>query len=1002
MSLRHFNQVSLVVLSVLLVVLSVFAAEAGAQTNTVTLTGVATDDTGGALPGATITATNLATGLVRTVVADSGGRYTVVGLPPGAYDARAELAGFTAVVQRAQQFQVGQTVTLDFKLKVGALSEIVEVTAEVPVVQTESNQLTRVVRTEEVDRLPSLTRDFTQLATLSPGVTVAANNVTIGNGPANGTGFQIDGTSMQAPTVGGAAIQLVQDWVQEFSVLSSQFPAEFGTAQNGVINAVTRSGTNRTTGRVSGYFQDDAMNAKLWRATTKNPFGQQRTGAQLGGPILKDRLLYFAGYERNHSLTHVPVSISPVFVSVVPNLSLNAAGTQAVGTVEQDTVIHSIIAKVDYRPSDSHTLTPRLIVRKFGQSANGSATATNVPLTASRGPQNQLNDSAQVAWTWVMSSSSLLDSRVEFRRNHVQNGCFAAPTLFGWSTSVTKIDTPTLVYPSGGPTLGCNGRWGDAFERGWFINEAFTSIRGSHTLKVGGLFQRPVNHVVETQNQNGRYTMPSVALFNLNIPATYPIGYAINFEPGDHPGWALGGGQIGLFAQDTWRLGREVTLSLGVRYDAENKLSTVNGLVDDMRAPYNTNLNHVDPNKGAVAPRLGFTWAPGGTGRVAIRGGFGVFYDTSHNATFAGWAGQIGNPLLPDGLLMNIASNNATLNPYCLGNTRCVGGVPADLQNALRQVMAFAIANNTAPNLAATSVTINGVTTPLPGVAVTPIPLSLGHIAQDVKMPYTRQETIGAQFDLGRGLFGSADLKFIQGRDQYILHNVNIGSDGRIINPVFQALNELGNGGVLDVKQLLVELGYRSTRANVQLAYALGSARNNSINNFGNGVAGTPSTNPFDYSVDVGPATSDQLHILNVSGNVVLPWGISLAPLLRATSGIRVNPVTNGRPSPAQGCQVYFSQCYPFNTTTGQVVPRNSFIGEPNWTLNARLSKEVELGTRRLTAMLEVFNVTNHLNYTGYNGNIGGTTGLVSDLSGIVPNAADLMRQVQIGFRFDF
>ena len=160
------------------------------------------------------------------------------------------------------------------------------------------------------------------------------------------------------------------------------------------------------------------------------------------------------------------------------------------------------------------------------------------------------------------------------------------------------------------------------------MNEAFTTTRGPHTLKVGGLFVRPVNHVVETQNQNGRYTMPSLALFNAANPATYPIGYAISFEPGAHPGWALGGSQYGLFAQDTWRLGQGLTLSLGLRYDAEAKVSTINDAVDAMRAPYNTHLNHVDPNNGNVAPRIGFTWAPGGTTRLAIRGGFGVFYDT--------------------------------------------------------------------------------------------------------------------------------------------------------------------------------------------------------------------------------------------------------------------------------------------------------------------------------------------------------------------------------------
>ena len=190
----------------------------------------------------------------------------------------------------------------------------------------------------------------------------------------------------------------------------------------------------------------------------------------------------------------------------------------------------------------------------------------------------------------------------------------------------------------------------------------------------------------------------------------------------------------------------------------------------------------------------------------------------------------------------------------------------------------------------------------------------------------------------------------------------------------------------------------------MQVAYALGSASNNSITiYFANGIGQTPATNPFDYSVDQGPASNNQLHILNVSGSLLLPWDISLAPLFpRATSGIRVNPVTNGRPSSAQGCQVYYSQCYPFNLTTGQLVGRNTFIGEANMTISARLSKDVLIGTRRATGMIEAFNLTNRVNFTGYNNNIGGTTGLVTDLNGIVPNAADLMRQVQIGFRFDF
>ncbi len=978
-------------------------AVAGAQTNTVTLAGVATDDTGGALPGVTVTATNTATGLVRTAITDSAGRYTVLGLPPALYDVRAELQGFAPVVQRAQQLQVGQTVTLDFKLKLGALSETVEVTAEVSVVQTESNVLTRVVRTEEVDRLPSLTRDFTQLANLTPGVTVSANNVTIGNGPANSTGFQVDGTSMQAPTMGGTAIQLVQDWIQEFSVLSSQFPVEFGAAQSGVVNAVTRSGSNRTQGRAFGYFQDEALNATLWRATTKNPFGQQRSGAQVGGPILRDRLLYFVGYERNHSLTNIPVSISPIFVGNVPDVTLNAAGTQAVGTVEQDTTVHSIIAKVDYRPGSAHTVTPRVIVRKFNQSANGSATATNVPLTASRGPQYQLNDSSQVAWTWVMSSSSLLDTRVEFRRNHLQNGCFAAPSLFGWPTSLTAINVPTFVYPSGGPTIGCNGRWGDAFEEGWFVNEAFTTNRGPHTLKFGGVFVRPVNHVVETQNQSGRYTMPSVELFSEANPLTYPLAYALSFEPGEHPGWALGGSQFGLFAQDTWRLGQELTLSLGIRYDAEAKVSTINEDVDSMKPPYNTHLNHVNPNLGNVAPRArihvgAWRYQAGGDSRRlrdVLRHG------QERHVRGVGRAG--GQSALPgrrahehrleqrdaESLLSRqhpVRRRGAGGSPEC----PATGDGVRDYQQHRAKPGGHLCHRERGDNRVARR---GGQSHPLERRAHRGEPQDAVHTSGDDRRTVRSRQGFfrvsRPEVHPGAGPVHSSER---QPDDRRPDHRSGVSVAEQAGQWWCAGRQAAVGGGRLPIGE-----------ANkMQVAYALGSASNNSIGNLANGIGQIPATNPFDYSVDQGPASSDQLHILNVSGNLSLPWGISLAPLFRATSGIRVNPVTNGRPSPAQGCQVYYSQCYPFNLTDGQVVGRNSFIGEPNWTVSARLSKEVRIGTRSLTGMIEAFNLTNRVNYTGYNGNIGGTTGLVTDLSGIVPNAADLMRQVQIGFRFDF
>ena len=708
-----------------------------AQTLGVTLVGTVTDDTGSVLPGATVTATNTATGLVRTVAADTVGRYRILGLPPGTYDVRVELQGFITVLQRAQELRVGQTVTLDHRMKLGALTETVDVTAETPVVQTESTMLATIIRTDQVDALPSLNRNFTELAAQAPGVVVAGNNVTIGNGPTVGTGFWVDGSSLQEPTVGGAAFQVVQDWIQEFSVLTSQLPAEFGAAQNGIINAVTRSGSNQVRGRVSGFFQDDALNSTLWRATTKTPFNQQRIGAQVGGPIRKDSVFYFVGYERSHTLTNVPVSIAPFFVGVVPDVSLNAAGTAAVGSVEVEPTIHSTIVKVDIRRGDAHTFTPRLLLVKQDNSANGSTTATNVPLTASRQAVDQLNDSYQLGWTWVRSSSALLDSRIAYRRLGTLTDCHAA-RLNGtpFHLTLTTLTNPALVYPTGGPTLGCTGPWGERGEREFSINETYTQTTSAHTWKMGGMIMRATHFGYEHQNQAGQYTMGRLALFDVADATTYPLGYSINYAPGENPYWEIGGPQFAAFVQDSWRVGSSLTLNLGLRWDAEAKLPSANEYVDNMKAPYNARLNHVNTQYANVAPRLGFTWTPLASNRMAVRGGFGMFYDESHNGTLAGWAGQVGNTLAEGGLVMNVQANNPVLNPYCLGNTRCTAGVPADLQIALRRVMAFALMNNTYPNLAATSVTIGGTTTPLPGIAVSPIPLSVGHIDEDIKTPY--------------------------------------------------------------------------------------------------------------------------------------------------------------------------------------------------------------------------------------------------------------------------
>ncbi len=351
----------------------------------------------------------------------------------------------------------------------------------------------------------------------------------------------------------------------------------------------------------------------------------------------------------------------------------------------------------------------------------------------------------------------------------------------------------------------------------------------------------------------------------------------ISFEPGEHPGWALGGGQYGLFAQEH--------LALGAGVDVVTRASTrrrrfrpVNADVDAMQPPYNTHLNHVNPNLGNVAPRVGTAWAPRGHHadgdsrrlRDVLRHG------QERHVCGVGRAGRQSSPAGRPAHEHRLEQRDAeSLLPR---QHRCAGGVPADLQTALRQVMAYAIINNTAPNLAATSVTVNGVTTTLPGVAVTPIPLSVGHIEENLKTPFTRQ-TIGAQFDLGSGRVRVRRPEVHPGAGPVNSSERQPDDRRPDHDPVFQSLNKLGNGGVLDVKQLLVEV-QRSARRQLQVAYALGSATNNSINNLGNGIGGTPATNPFDYSIDQGPARA----INGTSSTSAATWSFRSESVSRRSS----------------------------------------------------------------------------------------------------------------------
>ncbi|MCA1584718.1 MAG: carboxypeptidase-like regulatory domain-containing protein, partial [Acidobacteria bacterium] len=278
-----------------------------AQSTNATIDGVVRDPNAGVLPGVTMTVANDATGLSRTVVTGERGAYRVTELPPGRYTLRAELPGFATVERAGVVLSLGANLTLDLEMKVAALEETVTVTGQAPLVETSQKSLETNITPAEVDDLPVKGRQFADLAMLAPGVTLdtasansATDSISFGGFNEQFKSLWLEGIDINDEVTGGGTglsnasrHTFSQESVQEFQVVGNQYSVEFGRSGSGVINVLTKSGTNTVAGRGYYFLRDDAFDKKNVFAAGKVPFRQQQFGGTVGGPIRRDRMHYF-------------------------------------------------------------------------------------------------------------------------------------------------------------------------------------------------------------------------------------------------------------------------------------------------------------------------------------------------------------------------------------------------------------------------------------------------------------------------------------------------------------------------------------------------------------------------------------------------------------------------------------------------------------------------------------------------------------------------------------
>ncbi|MGH9331692.1 MAG: TonB-dependent receptor domain-containing protein, partial [Vicinamibacterales bacterium] len=619
------------------------ASPAFAQSQAVngTIEGTIADESGAVLPGVTVTVTNLDTGASRSVLSNDAGVYRAPLLPLGTYRVTAELSGFKKFEQAGLVLTAGETAVVNIRLGVGTLSEVVSVSADSSVVDLGRIDQGRTLNEREIKNLPLTSRNPYNFALLQPGVTgFETQEFGVPRLTANGAllrvNYQIDGNNnTQKDRAGLRQMPMSEVMIREVKVITTGYAPEFGQTMGLIYNAITPSGTNTVKGQASYRFQRKAFAAKpFFVATTaeKPPTDVDLFTVDLGGPIVRDRMQYFAGFENtNRDLSGGRV------------ITISAANAATLGLTEPPYMPAALdtkfgIGKVDVTLDPSNRLTARyiyfdnFIVNNIGGGLNSVQRGTDFS-------DRQHSTAAQLVST--VGSSFLNELRVQYATR-------SQGRVPGSQAGAGPGITVSSVANFGGPIAG-NADAGFAFTQDVFqVIDNLTFLRANHSYKFGF----DIQHVADTRTQTlfQLYTFPNVAAYNAARAGTNRLGYTSFQQFFGNPDLEYSSNLYSFFVQDDWRLTSRVKLLYGVRYDLYD---VPNGVSD---APLESSRDFtIDANNWQ--PRAGVVWTLDEAGRTVLRANTGLMYDQPLLAAYE-------TALLQDG---SAARTTVSLTPTSAG-----------------------------------------------------------------------------------------------------------------------------------------------------------------------------------------------------------------------------------------------------------------------------------------------------------------------------------------------
>jgi hypothetical protein len=954
------------ILAAVILVLSPLASVAGAQGTTATIVGTITDSSGGALPGTLVTARNTDTGLARSVPAGADGAYRLEFLPIGNYVVEAVLDGFKTAHRSGIALRVSDTVRVDVALELGALAEMVTVNAAAPLVNTSTAEIGRTIEAAAIAELPLVDRNVYSLLDLTPGVQSNNNGVSaastgtsslvlgypeqrtlINGGADGGTGsvnYYLDGGINMTGLRNTGNILPNPDAIQEVKVQTNSYSVEYGRFASGVINVVTKSGTNQYHGSLFDFIRAGRFNAKDWGSTLDTPpLDRKQFGGVVGGPLQRDKTFFFASYSGLRQTTStflnnaiVPTAlermgdfsasttkpvdpatgqtfvcngvvgvicanrIDPVAARIINNNipAANVPGNIWQGYVQSPFDSDELLVKVDHQINGAHRLTGSYFVT--GGTNTVAAGAGNLPWASQQFNWRQHN--VNLSDTWLVDSSRINQAWFSATRNFGGRLNLPQTSLADLGSAFNIQGAPslpqitvsgyfTLTNAIGGPTAGGN------FYSG---RDVFSWTTGRHAVKLGGELSYNKTTQDTLLNNYGVFTFNNSV--TRNALADFEIGIPSAVSQ-DAPVTAYWNSWYGAaFLQDDFRVNGRVTLNLGLRWDVQtpgtDPLNRFTTYVPGQKSTVNPaapvgQLFYGDPGieRGViktawnhVSPRVGIVWDPAGDGRTSIRAAAGMFYGS-------------------------ISGNEwNTMTNFQPWSTR----------------LTF---TNTNPRTSATGVPLGAsLSNPYNAyVGGAPFPYNgsfangggIFGVSQDFQWAHSYQTNVGIERQVGRSLSVSAsyvgsfnrDLPFARDVNYPVLTATATNAGANILarrpNPAFGAVLLMDSDQTSSYNGLQVTAASRpwhhvSFHSFYTLSKTMTSVQLQ--NNTTQGLA----QNYSNLAEDYGRADTDQRHVFNLSANWDIDYyrggnavvrgvvnGWSLSPIIKLRSGLPFTVTNN-------------------------------------------------------------------------------------------------------------